>query len=57
MRQRDENSACRKVYLETFGCQMNVLDSQLVQGQLRALGYRFDIVLRGRRETPIEARR
>ncbi len=29
------------VYLETFGCQMNVLDSQLVQGQLRALGYRF----------------
>ncbi|MEM1107422.1 MAG: MiaB/RimO family radical SAM methylthiotransferase [Planctomycetota bacterium] len=29
------------VYLETFGCQMNVLDSQLVTGQLRALGYRF----------------
>ncbi|MEM6459017.1 MAG: MiaB/RimO family radical SAM methylthiotransferase [Planctomycetota bacterium] len=29
------------VYLETFGCQMNVLDSQLVRGQLRALGYRF----------------
>ena len=27
--------------METFGCQMNVLDSQLVQGQLRALGYRF----------------
>lgn len=27
-------------YLETFGCQMNVLDSQLVQGQLRALGWR-----------------
>jgi tRNA-2-methylthio-N6-dimethylallyladenosine synthase len=31
----------RRVYLETFGCQMNVLDSQLVQGQLRALGYEF----------------
>jgi len=31
----------RKVYLETFGCQMNVLDSQLVRGQLDALGYRF----------------
>ena len=31
----------RRIYLETFGCQMNVLDSQLVQGQLRALGYRF----------------
>ncbi|GAB4108370.1 MAG: tRNA (N6-isopentenyl adenosine(37)-C2)-methylthiotransferase MiaB [Phycisphaeraceae bacterium] len=29
------------VYLETFGCQMNELDSQLVMGQLRALGYRF----------------
>ena len=29
------------VYLETFGCQMNVLDSQLVTGQLRARGYRF----------------
>ncbi|MGD0541797.1 MAG: tRNA (N6-isopentenyl adenosine(37)-C2)-methylthiotransferase MiaB, partial [Tepidisphaeraceae bacterium] len=29
----------RKLYLETFGCQMNVLDSQLVLGQLRAHGY------------------
>jgi tRNA-2-methylthio-N6-dimethylallyladenosine synthase len=29
------------VYLETFGCQMNVLDSQLVRGQLASLGYRF----------------
>ncbi|MEM8739696.1 MAG: MiaB/RimO family radical SAM methylthiotransferase [Planctomycetota bacterium] len=29
------------VYLETFGCQMNVLDSQLVRDQLEALGYRF----------------
>ncbi len=27
-------------YLETFGCQMNVLDSQLVEGQLRDLGLR-----------------
>lgn len=25
-------------YLETFGCQMNILDSQLVEGQLRARG-------------------
>jgi len=31
----------RTVYLETFGCQMNVLDSQLVRGQLLAMGYRF----------------
>ena len=29
------------VYLETFGCQMNELDSELVRGHLAALGYRF----------------
>ena len=29
------------VYLETFGCQMNELDSELITGQLRSLGYRF----------------
>ena len=29
------------VYLETFGCQMNELDSELVTSQLRTLGYRF----------------
>ncbi|MFT3788760.1 MAG: radical SAM protein [Tepidisphaeraceae bacterium] len=29
----------RKLYLETFGCQMNVLDSELVSGQLRARGF------------------
>jgi tRNA-2-methylthio-N6-dimethylallyladenosine synthase len=31
----------KAVYMETFGCQMNELDSELVAGQLRALGYRF----------------
>lgn len=31
----------RTVYLETFGCQMNELDSELVAGQLRTLGYTF----------------
>lgn len=31
----------RTVYLETFGCQMNELDSELVEGSLRSLGYRF----------------
>ncbi|HMD54207.1 MAG TPA: tRNA (N6-isopentenyl adenosine(37)-C2)-methylthiotransferase MiaB, partial [Phycisphaerae bacterium] len=31
----------KKIYLETFGCQMNVLDSELVVGQLRSLGYDF----------------
>ncbi|MEM8783261.1 MAG: MiaB/RimO family radical SAM methylthiotransferase [Planctomycetota bacterium] len=35
------SAAAPTVYLETFGCQMNVLDSQLVTGQLKALGYRF----------------
>jgi tRNA-2-methylthio-N6-dimethylallyladenosine synthase len=42
----------RTVYLETMGCQMNVLDSELVMGQLRAQGYeptdkmtRADVVL------------
>ena len=29
------------VYLETFGCQMNELDSELVRGQLSTLGYTF----------------
>jgi len=33
--------ATRTVYLETFGCQMNELDSELVAGQLASLGYRF----------------
>ena len=27
------------VFLETFGCQMNVLDSELVLGELRGAGY------------------
>ena len=31
----------KRVYLETFGCQMNELDSELVRGQLGALGYTF----------------
>jgi tRNA-2-methylthio-N6-dimethylallyladenosine synthase len=31
----------RRVYIETYGCQMNELDSELVQGQLETLGYSF----------------
>ena len=34
-------SAAPTVYLETFGCQMNELDSELVRGALVTLGYRF----------------
>lgn len=30
-----------RVFLETFGCQMNILDSELVEGQLRAAGHSF----------------
>lgn len=30
-----------RVFLETFGCQMNILDSELVEGQLRAAGHTF----------------
>ena len=31
----------QKVYIETVGCQMNVLDSELVVGSLRRLGYQL----------------
>ena len=31
----------KTVYLETFGCQMNELDSELVRGHLESLGYAF----------------
>ncbi|MCS6975497.1 MAG: tRNA (N6-isopentenyl adenosine(37)-C2)-methylthiotransferase MiaB [Gemmatales bacterium] len=31
----------RKLFLETVGCQMNVLDSELVVGSLRRLGYQI----------------
>ncbi|GIW71463.1 MAG: tRNA-2-methylthio-N(6)-dimethylallyladenosine synthase [Planctomycetota bacterium] len=42
----------RRYFIETFGCQMNVLDSELAEGQLRRLGWertqqlgRADLVL------------
>jgi tRNA-2-methylthio-N6-dimethylallyladenosine synthase len=31
----------KSVFIDTYGCQMNVLDSELVRGQLEALGYTF----------------
>jgi tRNA-2-methylthio-N6-dimethylallyladenosine synthase len=38
---RVDLASMARVYLETFGCQMNELDSELVAGSLRALGYEF----------------
>jgi hypothetical protein len=32
------DTTTRKVYIETFGCQMNKLDSELLSGQLRTEG-------------------
>ena len=37
----NDAKAGQAVYLHTYGCQMNVLDSTLVQEQLVAEGYRF----------------
>jgi tRNA-2-methylthio-N6-dimethylallyladenosine synthase len=34
-------TAGKRVYMETFGCQMNILDSELVRDQLITLGYSF----------------
>ena len=35
----EPNPARKKLYIETVGCQMNVLDSELVVGKLRQEGY------------------
>ncbi|MEZ4270924.1 MAG: radical SAM protein [Myxococcota bacterium] len=36
-----ESPAKPAIYIETYGCQMNVLDSELVHNQFSALGYQF----------------
>ena len=41
-----EKQAKRSLYLETFGCQMNVLDSELVRGALEREGYGLTADLR-----------
>src|SRR3954462_10050002 len=35
----DTQTARKKLYIETVGCQMNLLDSELVVGKLRSEGY------------------
>src|SRR3954452_25255528 len=35
----DASPRRKKLYIETVGCQMNVLDSELVVGRLRSEGY------------------
>ena len=44
----------RKVYIETVGCQMNVLDSELVVGALRRHGLRPHRRARRRRRHPLQ---
>jgi tRNA-2-methylthio-N6-dimethylallyladenosine synthase len=39
MADADDKKTPRKLYIETVGCQMNVLDSELVVAQLRQEGY------------------
>jgi tRNA-2-methylthio-N6-dimethylallyladenosine synthase len=36
---RSESSTQPRVYLETYGCQMNIADSELISGILRRAGY------------------
>ncbi len=37
----EQYRSSRTIFLETFGCQMNELDSELIRGHLGALGFRF----------------
>src|SRR5512139_4320751 len=37
--QRDRNHMSHKVFIKTYGCQMNVYDSERIMGLLRGRGY------------------
>ena len=39
MNNHDETAKPRRVWIETYGCQMNVADTELMFGQLRGTGY------------------
>ena len=47
-------TAKKKLYIETVGCQMNVLDSELVVGKLRQRGVRADRRHRPGRHDPLQ---
>ena len=34
-----KNNNTKKYYIETYGCQMNVADTELIQAMLKNLGY------------------
>ena len=53
-RMSDTQAARKKLYIETVGCQMNVLDSELVVGSLRNAGLRADRRLDRRRHDPVQ---
>ena len=44
----------KKLYIETVGCQMNVLDSELVVGSLRRQGYELTHEADRRRRDPLQ---
>ena len=44
----------KKLYIETVGCQMNVLDSELVVGSLRRQGYELTDDVDRRRHDPLQ---